>query len=199
MKILLALSSLPEFVPSPEASPGPQHNGTTYLCPSVHDLLQAWGETSAGIAPSNPVLELTCPSVVDRSLARPGQHILHVWVATAPRHLSVGNWGEFGDSYADHLLNLLAGYAPNLRSAVLGKTTYTPADLESQFGATEADSSHGAMIREQMFNLRPAAGYDNYRSPVHNLLLCGSGAWPGGGVTGVPGHNAAQLVLRKVY
>ena len=89
-------------------------------------------------------------------------------------------------------------YAPNFPQAVLGRKILSPLDLERTFGLTGGDIFHGALSLDQMFSARPALGYANYRTPLPGLYLCGSGAHPGGGVTGAPGHNAAREILRDL-
>jgi phytoene dehydrogenase-like protein len=54
------------------------------------------------------------------------------------------------------------------------------------------------MTPDQLFFLRPAPRWANYRTPVRGLYLCGSGAHPGGGVMGAPGKNAAREILKDI-
>ncbi len=99
------------------------------------------------------------------------------------------------EEVADNILGKLAEYAPNIKGAVIARQMLSPLDLERRFGLTGGNIFYGDMTPDQSFNLRPLSGYADYRTPLAGLYLCGSGAHPGGGVTGIPGHNAAQVVI----
>ena len=100
------------------------------------------------------------------------------------------------EPYADRVIDVIEEYCPNIRSIVVERQTLSPFDLEQRFGITGGNIFHGEMSLDQMFVLRPLAGWARYRTPVKGLYLCGSGAHPGGGVMGAPGHNAAREILR---
>src|SRR5262249_5113182 len=110
--------------------------------------------------------------------------------------LSRGHWDEVRDRYADQVIDIISEYAPNIRSLILHRHVLTPPDLERTYGMTGGNIFHGAMSLDQMFFLRPVAGWARYRTPIRNLYLCGSGTHPGGGVMGAPGYNAARIILR---
>ena len=118
------------------------------------------------------------------------------FVQYGPRHLKSGNWAERKELVADRVISEMALYAPNLPKAVIARHVYTPEDLEKVFGLTGGNIYHGAMTPDQLF--RPAAGFADYRTPIRNLYLCGSGTHPGGGVWGAPGWNAAHQILRDI-
>ena len=99
------------------------------------------------------------------------------------------------EQVADQIVQTVTNYAPNFRQAVLGRQVLSPLDLEREFGLVGGDIFHGALHLDQLYSLRPAAGYADYRSPVKGLYLCGSGAHPGGGVSGLPGHLAAKAII----
>jgi phytoene dehydrogenase-like protein len=99
-------------------------------------------------------------------------------------------------SYADHVVDLIAEYAPNIRSIIENRQVLTPLDMERRFAISGGNIFHGEMSLDQMFVMRPLAGWARHRTPVRNLYLCGSGAHPGGGVMGAPGHNAAHVILQ---
>ncbi len=195
LKINLALGGLPEFRALP-GTPGPQHRATIHICPSVEYIERAWDDAKYGRPSARPMLELTIPTLYDPSLAPPGKHIMGVFLQYAPYTLREGTWDDLRDRYAAQVLDLLAEYAPNLRSIVEACHVLTPLDLERTFGLTRGNIFHGEMSLDQMFAMRPVAGWAQYRTPVRGLYLCGSGTHPGGGVTGVPGHNAAREILR---
>ncbi len=105
---------------------------------------------------------------------------------------------DWKEKAADTVIDTISRYAPNFRQSVVGRQVLSPLDLERDFGLVGGDIFHGALHLDQVYSLRPTAGYADYRMPVGNLYLCGSGAHPGGGVSGIPGHNAAREILRDV-
>ena len=102
------------------------------------------------------------------------------------------------EAFADVIIDTVTRYAPNFRASVLGRQILSPLDLENRFGMADGDIFHGQLSLDQLFSLRPVLGYASYRMPVKGLYLCGSGAHPGGGVTGAPGHNAAREIIRDL-
>jgi phytoene dehydrogenase-like protein len=195
LKMNLALRGLPEFRALPGA-PGPQHRATMHICPSIEYVERAWDDAKYGRPSERPLIEMTLPTLYDASLAPPGRHILGIFLQYAPYTLGEGNWDERRDAYGRHVLDCIAEYAPNIHSLVEQVEVLTPLDLERRFGLTGGNIFHGEMSLDQMFSLRPAAGWARYRTPVRGLYLCGSGAHPGGGVMGAPGYNAARAMLR---
>lgn len=195
-KINLALSGLPDFKALPGA-PGPQHRATMHICPSIEYVERAWDDAKYGRPSERPLLELTVPTVYDPSLAPPGRHIMGIFLQYAPYTLRGGSWAELREPFTERVLDTIAEYAPNIRSIILERQTLTPLDLECRFGITGGNIFHGEMSLDQMFVLRPVAGWARYTTPLRNLYLCGSGAHPGGGVMGAPGYNAAREILRN--
>ncbi len=194
MKVNLALSELPDWAALP-GGPGPQHHGSTYLCPSIEYAEEAFADAKRGIPSRNPWMEVVTQSVLDPTVAPPGKHTMSVYVQYTPYHLSSGNWDDLKETYADRVLETVAQYAPNVPRAVIARQVLTPLDLERRFGLTEAHQSHGEMGPDQSFSFRPVPGWSNYRMPVKGLYLCGAGTHPGGGVMGAPGYNGAHAVL----
>jgi phytoene dehydrogenase-like protein len=195
-KINLALSGLPDFKALPGA-PGPQHRATMHICPSIDYVELAWDDAKYGYPSQNPLLELTIPTMYDPALAPPGKHIMGIFLQYAPYTLKESNWDALRDPFGNRVLDLIAEYAPNIRDIVEHRQVLTPLDLERTFGITGGNIFHGEMSLDQMFSLRPVAGWARYRTPVRGLYLCGSGGHPGGGVMGAPGYNAAREILRS--
>ena len=195
LKINLALSGIPDFKAMPGA--GPQHRATMHICPSVEYIERAWDDAKYGRPSERPLLEMTMPTMYDPSLAPAGHHIMGIFLQYAPYTLRGLKWDEIREAYADHVLDVLAEYAPNIRSIVVARQVLTPLDLERRFGLTGGNIFHGEMSLDQMFVMRPVAGWARYRMPVRGLYLCGSGAHPGGGVMGAPGYNAAREILKS--
>jgi phytoene dehydrogenase-like protein len=194
-KINLALSGLPEFSAMPGA-PGPQHRATMHICPSIDYIERAWDDAKYGRPSDRPMLELTIPTMYDPSLAPPGKHIMGIFLQYAPYTLRGATWDDAREPFYRRVVELIEEYCPNIRSIIIDKQVLTPLDMERRYGITGGNIFHGEMSLDQMFVMRPVAGYARYRTPVKGLYLCGSGAHPGGGVMGAPGYNAAREMLK---
>lgn len=195
LKMNLALRGLPEFRALPGA-PGAQHRATMHICPSVEYIERAWDDAKYGRPSNSPLIEMTIPTMYDPTLAPEGHHIMGIFLQYAPYTLKDSNWDRERKRYTERILDVVEEYCPNIRSVVVEKQTLTPLDLERRFHITGGNIFHGEMSLDQMFVLRPLAGWARYRTPVKGLYLCGSGAHPGGGVMGAPGHNAAREILK---
>jgi len=195
LKMNLALSGLPDFTALP-GTPGPQHRATMHICPSVEYIERAWDDAKYGRPSRSPLIEMTIPTMYDPSLAPPARHIMGIFLQYAPYTLQGTTWDEERETYTERILDVIEEYCPNIRRIVVEKQTLSPLDLERRFGLTGGNIFHGEMGLDQMFVMRPVAGYARYRTPIRGLYLCGSGAHPGGGVMGAPGHNAAREILK---
>ena len=143
-----------------------------------------------------PVVEMLIPSLVDDSLAPPGKHVASLFCQQfAPKLPDGRNWDDERDAAVDAILNVVESHAPGFRKLVLGQMALSPLDLERKFGLVGGDIFHGRMSLDQLWAARPVVGSANYKGPIDGLYMCGSGTHPGGGVTGAPGHNAAQAIL----
>lgn len=198
-KINVALDGLPEFTCFPGA-PGPHHRATMHICPSIEYVERAWDDAKYGNPSRSPLLELTIPTMYDPSLAPSGKHIMGIFLQYAPYTLANGqSWDDLREPFTDRVFDMIEEYAPGFKSKVIDRMTLTPLDLERRYGLTGGNIFHGEMSIDQMFVMRPLAGWANYRTPLRNLYLCGSGTHPGGGVMGASGHNCAKEVLRDRY
>ena len=198
LKVHLALSELPDFTAMRGKEPGPQHRGLLNFCPTVDFIEDAWDDCRRGSFSEHPTVEACIHSVLDPSCAPPGRHIMTCFVQYGPRHPKDGRWEGLKERVADRVVAEIARYAPDFPKTVVARHVYTPEDLETIFGLTGGNIYHGAMTPDQLFTFRPAPGYADYRTPVKNLYLCGSGTHPGGGVWGAPGWNAAHEILRDI-
>jgi len=199
-KINLALNGLPEFTAYPggtPSGPGPHHKATMHICPSIDYVERAWDDAKYGRASQRPLLELTIPTMYDASLAPPGKHIMGIFLQYAPYTLREGTWDELREPFGDRVISLIEEYAPNIRQIVEHRQVLSPLDLERRFCITGGNIFHGEMSLDQMFMMRPVAGWARYRTPISSLYLCGSGAHPGGGVMGAPGFNCAREMLKS--
>jgi phytoene dehydrogenase-like protein len=197
-KINLALGELPSYSALPGTSLGPQHRGTTHICASLDALEHAWDDAKYGAPSREPLLEITIPTAYDASLAPPGKHVMSIFAQYAPYRLAEGQWDDAARAaFVERAISLLEQYAPNIRGAIEGVHALSPLDLEREYGLTGGNIFHGDLRLDQLFSLRPVAGWARYATPIRGLYLCGSGTHPGGGVTGAPGHNAARVILRQ--
>lgn len=199
-KINLALSEPPQFL-CPDRPVGPDglgahHHGTMHIGPDLDYLERAYDDAKYGRPSSEPILELTLPTSVDRTIAPEGKHILSMFVQYAPYRLASGTWDDQREVFGDRCIEVLARYAPNVPNAILHRQVLTPLDLERTFGLTGGNIFQGAMTLGQLFSLRPVAGWADHRTPLAGLYLCGAAAHPGGGVMGACGRNAAREILR---
>uniref|UniRef100_A0ACD5WXE3 Uncharacterized protein n=1 Tax=Avena sativa TaxID=4498 RepID=A0ACD5WXE3_AVESA len=199
-KINVAVDSLPQFHCCKNINPegGPEHMGTIHIgSESMEEIDIAYKEATGGVSSTRPVIEMTIPSVLDKTISPPGQHVINLFVQYTPYKLSEGNWQDstVRRSFAERCFSLIDEYAPGFSSSVIGYDMLTPPDLEREFGLTGGNIFHGAMGLDSLFLMRPAKGWSDYRTPVEGLYLCGSGAHPGGGVMGAPGRNAASVVM----
>src|SRR5262245_56489982 len=180
-KVNLALERLPSYRAVPGRAPGPQHGGTTHICPSVDYMERAWDDAKHGRPSQRPLLEITIPTIYDRSLAPPGQHVMSIFVQYAPYHLRETTWAVERERFADRVVDALEEYAPGTKASILHRHCLSPLDLETEFGLTGGNIFHGEMSPDQLFSLRPVPGWARYATPIRNLYLCGSGTHPGGG------------------
>lgn len=192
----VALSALPRL----DAS-GPQgsdiHRSGILFAPSLAYMDQAHADARRHGMSRAPVVEMLIPSTVDDSLAPPGLHVASLFCQHFAPTLPDGrSWHEARDAATQLILDTVEQHAPGFRASVLGVSALSPLDLEERFGLPAGDIFHGALGLDQLWAARPLLGLADYRSCVPGLYLCGSGAHPGGGVSGVPGHNCAREILR---
>ncbi len=192
-KVNLALDRAPEFACLP--GDGPHLKGSVAIAPSIDYLETAYDEAKYGSFSRRPFLDIVMPSFSDPSVAPPGKHVMSIFVQYAPYQLKGAPWPEQREAFGDTVIETLAEYCPGIADSILHRQVLTPWDLEQQFGLTEGNIFHGEMSLEQLFFNRPLPGCADYRTPIGNLYLCGSGNHPGGGVMGAPGMNAAREIL----
>ena len=196
-RINVALAELPDFVCSPGRNAQPHHSSGIIIAPSLTYMERAYFDARTAGFSREPIIEMLIPSTVDPGLAPPGKHVASLFCQHFNPALPGGrSWDEEKESAADAIIATVDRHAPNFRKSILARKILSPLDLERDFGLVGGDIFHGALTLDQLFSARPVLGYADYRSPVRGLYLCGSGAHPGGGVTGAPGHNAAREILR---
>jgi phytoene dehydrogenase-like protein len=193
-KVNLALSELPSFTCLP--GEGPHLKGAISISPSMDYIERAYDEAKYGDFSSRPYMDVMIPSTIDPSMAPPGKHVMSIFVQYAPYRLKEGTWEQKREAFGDAVVNTLSEYAPNLKKAIIGRQVLSPWDMEQRIGLTEGNIFHGELSLDQLFFLRPVAGWAQFRTPIDGLYLAGSGAHPGGGVMGAPGKLAALEMLK---
>jgi phytoene dehydrogenase-like protein len=190
----VALNALPSFTALPGA--GDHLTAGIILAPSLDYMDRAWMDARAQGWSHEPVVEVLIPSTLDDTLSPKGQHVASLFCQHVAPELSGGrSWDDHRDEVADLMIATVDTYAPGFAKSVIGRQVLSPSDLERQFGLLGGDIFHGALSLNQLFSARPMLGHADYRGPLKGLYHCGSGAHPGGGVTGAPGHNAARVIL----
>ena len=196
-KINLALSERPDFTSLP--GDGPHLRGSLQICGGDPLYLEeAFHDFQSGRPSRKPYLDIVIPSTVDDTLAPPGHHVMSISIKFVPFRLADADWPSRREALGDLAVSTLAAYAPNLPRAILHRHVLTPLDFEEVYGLTGGNICHGDMAPDQLFAMRPLLGWARYKTPIHNLYMCGSGTHPGGGVMGAPGRNAARVILEDL-
>jgi phytoene dehydrogenase-like protein len=191
----VALNALPSFTALP--GEGDHLTAGIILGPSLGYMDRAWQDARTHGWSRAPVVEVLIPSTLDDTLCPPGKHVASLFCQHVAPELPGGkSWDDHRDEVADLMVATVDSYAPGFANSVIGRQALSPLDLERQFGLLGGDIFHGALTLNQLFSARPMLGHADYRGPLKGLYHCGSGAHPGGGVTGAPGHNAARAILR---
>jgi phytoene dehydrogenase-like protein len=196
-KVNISLDSFPDFTARP--GDGPHMRGDIAIAPSTDYLERAYDDAKYGDFSRRPYLNIVIPSLIDRDMAPEGKHVMSAFVQYAPYAIKEGpsHWPERREAFGEAVIDTIEEYCPDIRSKILHMQVLSPWDLEQEFGLTEGNIFHGELALEQMLFQRPASGWARYKTPIHNLWLCGSGAHPGGGVMGAPGMLAAERLLRE--
>ncbi len=192
-KVNLALSELPDFTCMPGV--GAHHRGAFSISPSVEYLERAYDDAKYGEFSRRPYMDIVFPSMIDPDMAPPGKHVASIFVQYVPYQINGGWTDAKREAFGDAVIDTLAEYAPNLKSAILHRQVLTPADIEKTTGLSEGNIFQGELALQQLFFLRPAARWASYRTPIRGYYQCGSSTHPGGGVMGAPGRLAAQRIL----
>jgi phytoene dehydrogenase-like protein len=194
-KVNLALDALPEFTCLPGV--GRHLRGAISISPSTEYMERAYDQAKYGEFSRRPYIDMVIPTLTDPSLAPPGKHILSCFVQYAPYKLTHGTWDDQREDFGDTVIDTISEYAPNLKNIIIGRQVMTPLDIERTIGLTEGNIFQGELSLEQLFFLRPVAGWARYRTPVERLFMCGSATHPGGGIMGAPGRLAALEILKE--
>jgi phytoene dehydrogenase-like protein len=192
--IRFALGGLPAFHGADEE----RLRGRIVIGPSIDDVEHAMDAVKYGHLSEEPILEATIPSLTDPSLAPEGKHVMSVTFQAAPYALRDGDWSTERERVGEIAVKTLERYAPGFGELVEAMEILTPHDLESTYGLTGGHLQHAEPALDQFFAWRPLLGAARYRFLFDGLYLAGSGAHPGGGITGGPGANAAKKILKDL-
>src|SRR5688500_14647834 len=193
-KVNLALDALPNFTAMP--GEGAHLRGAISISPSVDYMERAYDDAKYGRYSRRPYIDIVIPSLTDPSVAPPGKHVMSCFVQYAPYHLKEGGtWDDHREAFGDTVINTIAEHAPNLKEIILHRQVLTPLDTEPPYGLKEGKIFKDKLTLDQLFFLRPAPGWAQYRTPVKGLYMCGSATHPGGGIMGAPGRNAAGRIV----
>jgi phytoene dehydrogenase-like protein len=192
-KVNLALSELPNFTCLPGV--GVHHKGAISISPSVEYLERAYDDAKYGEFSRRPYMDIVFPSMLDPGMAPPGKHVMSVFVQYAPYRLNGGWTAERREAFGDAVVDTVAEYAPNLKSAILHRQVLTPDEIERITGLSEGNIFQGELALQQLFFLRPAAKWSKFRTPIRGYDQCGAGTHPGGGIMGASGRLSALTIL----
>lgn len=164
----------------------------------MEDIERSYREASMGIPATKPLIEMTIPSAVDKTLAPPGKHVAQLFVQYAPYDVDpkLGSWADasFREAFADRCIRIVDEYCPGFAESIISKDILSPLDLEQIFGLHKGNIHHGSLGLHQLGYTRPVPGYSTHRTPVRGLYLGSCGTHPGGGVMGAPGRNCAEII-----
>jgi phytoene dehydrogenase-like protein len=194
VKVNLALDRLPEFRCKPGYDPA-VHGGTILLAQSIDDLEGAFQDAVAGRAARVPFADICIPSVFDRTLAPEGKHVMSMFTQWVPHEWAARPDARELEAYADRVVDRMEQIAPGFRSSILHRQVIGPHEMETRYGLVGGNIFHGELSVSQLFHMRPAPGYADFRTPIRGLYQASSATHGGGGVTGIP---ALQVVRRLV-
>lgn len=169
-----------------------------HIAPDIDYLERAYDDAKHGWYSKEPFMTLVTPTIVDDSLAPPGKHVVNVFGGHAPYTLKGGDWATEKENFKKTVLDTIDNYAPGFSADIIAEQTLVPPDIERIVNLPQGHIFHGELAADQLFFQRPVSGYADYRTPIKGLYICGSSMHPGGGVSGIPGHNAAREILRDV-
>jgi phytoene dehydrogenase-like protein len=195
VKVNLALDRLPEFTAKPGFDPQ-VHGGTIVLAESLDDVEGAFQDAVAGRSAAVPFADICIPSVFDRTLAPEGKHVMSMFTQWVPHEWANKPMQEQLDSYAERVIARVDDVAPGFRDSILHRQVIGPYEMQHEYGLIGGNIFHGELSPDQLFHMRPAPGYADFRTPIRGLYQASSATHGGGGVTGIPGLNAVRQIVR---
>jgi phytoene dehydrogenase-like protein len=176
----------------------PNYPSYVHIGPDIDYLERAYDDAKYGWYSTRPYITAATPSVLDDSMAPKGKHVVHLYGGHAPYTLKNSTWAAEHDNFVKSVTGALDAIAPGFSDGIIGIQALTPVEMEEMLNLPQGHILHGELSLDQLFFQRPAAHYADYRTPIRGLYQCGASCHPGGGVTGIPGHNAAREILRDL-
>jgi phytoene dehydrogenase-like protein len=195
VKINLALGELPDFTANPGTHLQEHHTGSVEMAPSTEYIERAFIEAREGRPAARPFSDGVIPTAFDKTLAPEGYHIMSLFTQWVPSTWNTEPHREELEKYADRVIDTYNEVAPNFKAAILHRDVVGPYDMEHDYGLIGGNIFHGELSLEQLFHLRPAPGYADYRTPIRGLYYASSATHAGGGVCGIPGMQAAKAAI----
>ena len=196
VKINLALSELPEFTADPGFDPQ-IHGGAIQILDDVDYLERAFQEARFGEAATLPFSDTAIPTVFDKTLAPEGTHVMSMFTQWVPQEWADEDGHDVElEAYADRLIERVNDVAPNFKGAITHRQIIGPKQMQDEWGLIGGNIFHGELTVDQLFHMRPAPGYADYRTPISGLYQASSATHAGGGVTGMPGHHCVREILK---
>jgi phytoene dehydrogenase-like protein len=197
LRMNLALAELPSFSCLSGRVTAEHHGAGIIFAPSLAYMERAFADARISGWSKTPIIEMLIPSALDRTLAPEGRHVASLFCQhVAPKLPDGRSWDEAREEAADLMIETVEAYAPGFKASVIARKILTPLDLERDFGLVGGDIFHGCLSLDQLYSARPVVGHADYRSPVAGLYMCGASTHPGGGVSGLPGRNAAREIVK---
>ncbi|HWE11151.1 MAG TPA: NAD(P)/FAD-dependent oxidoreductase [Solirubrobacteraceae bacterium] len=195
VKINLALGELPDFTASPGTHLQEHHTGSVEMAPSMEYVERAFTDAREGRAAARPFSDGVIPTTFDKTLAPEGYHIMSLFTQWVPSTWNTEPHREELEKYADRVIDTYNEVAPNFKAAILHRDVVGPYEMEHDYGLIGGNIFHGELSLEQLFHLRPAPGFADYRTPVPGLYCASSATHASGGVCGIPGMQAAKAAI----
>jgi phytoene dehydrogenase-like protein len=196
VKINVALSELPDFIADPGSDPQVHHSGSVELAHSIEYIERAFQDAREGRAAERPFVDGVIPSFFDKTLCPEGTHIMSMFTQWVPHEWSAEPHTDELEEYADRVIEGYNELAPNFKRSIIHRQVIGPYEMEQEYGLIGGNIFHGELSAEQLFHMRPAPGYANYRSPIKGLYQASSATHGGGGVCGIPGYQAARALIK---
>jgi phytoene dehydrogenase-like protein len=195
VKINLALSELPDFTADPGTNQQDHHTGSVEMAPSLEYIERAFQDAREGRPAARPFSDSVIPTTFDKTLSPEGTHIMSLFTQWVPEDWSKEPHKDEIEAYADRMIDMYNEVAPNFKSSIIHRDVVSSYDMEHEYGLIGGSIFHGELSVDQLFHMRPAPGYADYRTPISGLYNASSATHAGGGVCGIPGYQAARAAL----
>ena len=196
VKINLALSHMPGFRDDPNGEDPEIAGSSIMVAPNIRYLEKAFEEARDGKASTAPFSETCIPSYYDPTLAPEGMHVMSMFTQWVPHEWAQERNQDELEAYADRLVDIHDDFMPGFKDAIVGRQVIGPWQMENEWGLIGGNIFHGELSTDQLFHMRPAPGYADYRTPIRGLYQASSATHAGGGVTGLPGHHVVREIVK---